>query len=186
MSNRAKITSVEAIESFRNSLIIFLSKARPSLEEVSTDVARTRMWVENEQRLHWEHEMKRRKKNLDEAQNAFFSAQMSHLRQPTVAERLAVSKAKIAFEEAEVKLRTIKRWNRELGSQLEPLARQMEHLHTVLSGELPNGIAYLSKQIETLRDYTAATGSIHEAAEGTPSVASQETAPDTKETNEPQ
>ena len=184
MSNRAKVSSVEAIEAFRNSLIIFLSKARPSLEEVNSDVARTRSWVENEQRLRWEHEMRRRKKNLDEAQSAFFSAQMSQLREPTVAERMAVSKAKIALEEAEVKLRVIKRWNRELGSQLEPLARQLEHLHTVLSGELPHSIAYLSKVVGTLQDYTGVGATRKDATEATPPPA--EVLPEKKETDEPQ
>ncbi|MBA4146711.1 MAG: hypothetical protein H0X66_01250 [Verrucomicrobia bacterium] len=183
MSNRAKVTSVEAIESFRNSLIIYLSKARPTLEEINTDVARTRMWVENEQRLHWEHELRRRKHRLDEAQNAFFSAQMSSLRDVTVAERQAVSKAKIAFDEAEVKLRMVKRWNREVSSQLEPLAKQLGHLHTVLASELPHSIAYLTKVIETLQDYRSASGESHkESTEATPPPAQ----PATKETNEPQ
>src|SRR5690606_3258937 len=124
MSNRAKITSVEAIEAFRNNLIIYLNKAKPTLEEVHSEITRIRSWLENDQRLYWEQELRRRKKKLDEAQNAFFSAQMSRLREPTVAERLAVNKARAAFEEGEAKLRIIKRWNREMTSQVEPLARQ--------------------------------------------------------------
>ena len=40
MAERAQVTSVEAIESFRASLIVFLSKVRPTLEEVSDEVMR--------------------------------------------------------------------------------------------------------------------------------------------------
>ena len=42
MPQRAKITSVEMLESFRESLILYLSKARPVVDEVGADVARTR------------------------------------------------------------------------------------------------------------------------------------------------
>jgi hypothetical protein len=50
MPQQAKITSVEALDAFRAALIIYLSKARPTLEEVSADVQRTRGWLEGEQR----------------------------------------------------------------------------------------------------------------------------------------
>ncbi len=42
MPERAHVTSVDALESFRANLIIYLSKARPTLEEVSADVQRMR------------------------------------------------------------------------------------------------------------------------------------------------
>src|SRR5438046_9744601 len=74
MPQRAQVTSVEALEAFRASLIVYLSKARPTLEEVSADVLRTRLWLENEQRTHWENQVRRRHKELEQAQKALFSA----------------------------------------------------------------------------------------------------------------
>ena len=64
MPERAHVTSVDALESFRASLIVYLSKARPTLEEVSADVQRTRGWLEDEQRTHWENELRRRSRAL--------------------------------------------------------------------------------------------------------------------------
>ena len=60
MPDRAHVTSVDALESFRANLIIYLSKARPTLDEVSADVQRIHGWLENEQRTHWENELRRR------------------------------------------------------------------------------------------------------------------------------
>ena len=60
MPDRAHVTSVEALESFRANLIVYLSKARPTLDEVSSDVQRIQGWLENEQRTHWENELRRR------------------------------------------------------------------------------------------------------------------------------
>jgi hypothetical protein len=64
MDQQAKVTSVDAIENFRASLILFLSKAKPALEEVMHEVVRTRLWIENEQRTFCEREMKRAAENL--------------------------------------------------------------------------------------------------------------------------
>ena len=59
MAERAKVTSTEALEQFRNQLIIYISKARPALEEVTADVLRARSWLENDQRILWENQIRR-------------------------------------------------------------------------------------------------------------------------------
>ena len=153
MATRAHVTSVEAIKAFRSNLIVYISKARPTLEEVSADVARLRSWLDNDIRIRWQNELKRRLKKLEEAQNELFSAEISNLRDATAAERLAVNKAKRAVEEAEEKMRVIKKWDREFSNRVEPLARQLEKLHGVLSNTLPQAVAYLGETAKTLNDY---------------------------------
>ena len=68
MPDRAHVTSVDALEAFRSNLIVYLSKARPTLEEVSAEVQRMRSWLEDEQRTYWENELRRRSRALEEAQ----------------------------------------------------------------------------------------------------------------------
>ena len=155
MSLRANITSVDAIKSFRASLVVYASKARPTLEEVSSDIVRTRVWLETEQRVHWESEVRRRTRKLEEAQQALFSARLSSMREVSAAEQMAVTRAKNALAEAEDKLKTLKRWNREFDSRTEPLARQLEKMHTLLAHDLPMAIAYLTKTLETLDAYAS-------------------------------
>src|SRR5690242_19748480 len=103
MPQRANVTSVDAIRAFRTNLLVYLSKARPTLEEVSTEVMRTKMWIENNQRTHWEGQFKRRSRQLEEAKAALFSAKMSNLREATAAEQNAVTKAQQLVREAEEK-----------------------------------------------------------------------------------
>src|SRR5260221_13356732 len=81
MPERAHVTSVEVLEAFRASLILYLSKARPTVEEVSAEVLRTRLWLENDQRVLWEGQVRRRTKALEQAQQALSSARMSNLRE---------------------------------------------------------------------------------------------------------
>jgi hypothetical protein len=153
MATRAKVTSVEALESFRASLIVYLSKARPTVEEVSSDVVRLRTWLESDQRMFWEKEMRRRMKKLEEAQQALFSAELSGLTESMTVERMAVTKAKRAVDEAELKVRAVKKWDREFGTQIEPLVKQLERLDTILVNEMPEAIFYLSQAIKTLHEY---------------------------------
>ena len=105
MPERAHVTSVDALECFRSSLLVYVSKARPTLDEVSAEVVRMRSWLEDEQRAHWENEMRRRRRDFDEAQQALFSSKLSTFRETSSAEQMAVHRAKRALEAAEAKLR---------------------------------------------------------------------------------
>src|SRR4030095_15266771 len=81
MAEKANVPSIEALELFRLNLIVYVSKARPALEEVSADLLRTRMWLQNDQRLQWEYQFRRREKELQQAEQAFSSGRLSSFRQ---------------------------------------------------------------------------------------------------------
>ena len=153
MPPRAQVTSVEVLEEFRASLIIYVSKARPVLDEVSADVVRMRMWLQDEQRTHWENELRRCTRVLQEAQQALFSARLSSFREETSAELMAVHRARRAADAAEDKLRVLKKWNRDFDNHVEPLVKQMEKLQTVLAHDMVQAIAYLTQAISTLHAY---------------------------------
>ena len=154
MPTRSNVTSVEAIQDFRASFIVYLAKARATLEEVTSDVNRTRVWVQINQRSYWEALAKRRKEQLDEAQQILLSSKMSNMRTVSASEQMAVAKAKRACEEADAKVRLIKGWDRNFENQTQPLARQMEKLHSILADELENAVGSLTKTLNALNAYT--------------------------------
>jgi len=153
MPDRAHVTSVDALEAFRSNLIVYLSKARPTLEEVNAAVQRTRGWLEGERRTYWESEFRRRSQALQEAQAALFSSKMSRMREASAAEQMAVQRTKRALDEAEAKLRVLKQWNRVFDSRVNPLVKQMEKLHTVLAHDMVKAVAFLAQAIQTLDAY---------------------------------
>ena len=153
MPERAHVTSVDALEAFRSSLILYLSKARPALDEVGADVVRTRMWLEDEQRAHWENELRRCTRALEEAEAALFSARLSTFREATSAEQMAVHRTKRAFDEAEGKLKVLKKWNRDFDNRAEPLVKQMEKLQTILAHDMVLAVAFLTQAINALHAY---------------------------------
>ena len=157
MPERAHVTSVDAIKSFKTSLIVYLSKARPTLEEISADILRLRLWLQNDQHTHWEGEIRRRTRKVEDAQQALFSARISNMSDATSAEMVAVTRAKRALDDAETKLRIVKRWTRDFDSRVEPIAKQLEKLQTMLSEEMTRAVAYLSQTINTLDAYANVT-----------------------------
>jgi hypothetical protein len=153
MALRANITSVEAIESFRANLIVYLSKAKPALEEANAEIVRTRVWLQTTQRIHWENVCKKRARELEEAKAALFSSKLSQLRDVSSAEQLAVTKAKRNLDEAEAKLRIIRRWEREFENLIEPMSRKLEKMQTVLLDDLVKATVSLAQTVQTLDAY---------------------------------
>ena len=155
MAERAHVTSIEAIEAFRASLIVYLSRTRPVLDDAWDEVIRLRQWLQNDRRLHWENQIRRGTKQLEEAQQALFSANLANLREPTAQERIAVVRAKRALEQAQEKLKQVKRWTREFDSRVEPMAKPFEHLRTLLANDLPKAATQLAQVVKTLDAYAA-------------------------------
>jgi hypothetical protein len=177
MPQKAHVTSVDAIETFRATLINYVSKARPTLEEVSADVLRAKLWLQNDQRIHWEGQVRRRAKDLEEAQQALFSARLSNLREESTAEQTAYHRARRALDESQEKLRILKNWNREFDNRIDPLVKQMEKLHTLLAHDLVQATAYLGEVAKTLDSYAsmpapAVSGGIEPASSSTEGDAS--------------
>ena len=158
MAEQVKVTSIEALETFRAALIIFLGKAHRSVDEVGDEVRRTRGWLQHDQRVHWEGQVRKRRKMLDEAQQELLGARMQGLTNATTTRQAAVRKAREAVREAEEKLRLVKIWNRDFDGRADPLTRSMESLRHFLDHDMPKAISYLLQAQRTLEAY-AETGS---------------------------
>jgi hypothetical protein len=168
MPQKAHVSSLDAIEAFRSYLIVYLSQARPALDEASAEVLRARLWLENEQRVHWENQIRRRSKELEQAQQALFRARLGSLRKETALDQLVVHRARQALVEAEQKLKTVKKWDREFDGRVQPLVKQVEKLHTVFSNDLVKGIAYLTQVINTLAAYNERSPETSTSSSGLP------------------
>src|SRR5688572_20366425 len=155
---RANVTSTEAIERFRARLIVYRDKAKPLLADAADEVSRTREWLQ-ERRRHWESEVRRRKRQLEDAQQALFSARFSNLREVKTAEQQAVHRAERAFAEAEQKLASVKRWSTAFEHQTGPLVKQVEQLRTIAITNVSKGEEYLSRVLDALELYAQTTSS---------------------------
>ena len=68
MDRQAKVTSVDALTTFRSSLVIYMGSVGNALDEVRDEVRRMRTWLQVDQRAHWGGQLKRLRKQLEQAE----------------------------------------------------------------------------------------------------------------------
>ncbi|MEA3189060.1 MAG: hypothetical protein QOD99_2890 [Chthoniobacter sp.] len=153
MNAQARVTSLDALETFRASMIVFGNKAHNAADQVADEIRRTRSWIQHDQRVHWENELRRRSRALAQAEQELLSAKLVGLLDNLSAQQNAVRRTREACEEAEKKLRNVKRWTRDFDSAAEPLAKRIDSFREVLAQTLPRAIAFLLQAQKTLEAY---------------------------------
>jgi len=153
MSTQARITSVEAIELFRSQLVVYLSQMRPALDEITGEVLRTRAWMDDDRRRHWQQEMKKKGRKLDDAKQEMFTATMSQFGDAGSLQRMMVQKAQREMQAVEEKMVVLKKWGRDMDNKTSPLVKQMEQLHGFLTVEMEKAVAYLDQVLSALEAY---------------------------------
>ena len=153
MSGQAQVTSVEAIESFRAELVVYLAQMKPALDEVTSEVQHTRSWLEDDRRRFWQQELRMRGRRLEDAKQELFNASMSLMGEAKSFQQMAVQRAQRDVQAVEDKLVVIKKWGRELDDRSAPLVKQMEQLHGFLGVEMAKAVAYLDQALKALDAY---------------------------------
>lgn len=153
MPEHAKVSSLEALESFRATLIIYRDKAARVLDEVGDEVTRSRLWLETDRPAYWQAQIRQRTREMEQAQQELFSAQLSGLREASYTQQAAVQKCRRAIRDAEDKLNLVKQWQRQFDQRVETSARQVEKFRHVLSHDLGMAIAWLNELTKTLSAY---------------------------------
>ena len=153
MSQQARVTSVEALDAFRANMVIFVTKARQAVDSVRDRVRRTRQWLQHDQRMHWEGEIRRRQRSLDQAVQELYSARLTKMTATITIREAVVRKAKAAVEEAHTKLRAVKKWNQNFDSLSDPLVKKLDGFRDYLDQEMPDAITFLYRASEILAAY---------------------------------
>jgi multidrug resistance efflux pump len=159
MADQARISNVDAIESFRSALIVFISKTRQSLEMAQDSVKKARAWLQTEQPAFWSAQIKQRQKRLEQAQQELMSARLSEFVDSPTVQQMAVRKAKAALEEAQAKLERTKGWARDYDRMVDPLARKLDSLRDYIENDLSLAVVHLveiQKTIDAYNEYPAA------------------------------
>jgi uncharacterized coiled-coil protein SlyX len=153
MATQARVTSIDALDSFRANLVVFVTKARQSVDAVRDHLRRTRAWLQHEQRIHWEGEIRRRQRVLDQAQQDLYSARLTGLTETVTMRQAVVRKARAAVEESMQKLRNVKKWNQNFDATADPLMKRLDSFREFVDTQMPDAIAFLYRSAEALDAY---------------------------------
>jgi len=153
MADQARITDVDALESFRSALIVFISKTRQTINAAQDSVKKTRNWLQLEQPAYWSGQMKQQQKRLEQANAELMSARLSEFIESPVVQQMAVRKARTALQESEEKLRRTKAWAREYDRAVDPMMRTLDSLRDFIDNDLALAVAQLVEMQKILEGY---------------------------------
>ena len=153
MGIQARVTSIDVLETFRAALIIFVTKARRAADNATDQARRMRAWLQTDQRMHWEGEIRRRKRGLDQAVQELYSVRLAGNSDLVAARQLAVRKARRGVEEAEGRLKNVMRWNQNFAVAADPLLKKVDSLREFMDHAMPDAIAYLANAQKALEAY---------------------------------
>jgi len=153
----AKVTSIDALDSFKASLIVYLDQAGGILDGINDDVVRTRVWLETDRQPHWKKLVHQRTKELAHAEQELMTARLSDLPETVKARRMAVTKAKLALHEAEEGLVRVKHWIRGYETQAGSRLKLVTKLRNLLESDMRKAVAFLEGAAASLADYAEMT-----------------------------
>src|SRR5690349_21608596 len=73
------VSSLDALRSARESLILFTEDAEGALGAMESEIRRCIDWLTHDQRMYWQSEVKRRKQALEEAKAELHRKQLSQM-----------------------------------------------------------------------------------------------------------
>ena len=154
--NSARIESTEVIKGFRAQIVEFNETCRQAVTGIGSDSQRTRQWLQHDQHRHWTMELKKADELVRQARSAYILARFGadHLRKPSyIEEQKILRKAERRKEEAENKIRVIKKWESSLEQQTQKMMGPITQFSFTLELEVPRALAKLDLMVEKLEEY---------------------------------
>jgi len=152
----AHIDSPEVIRRFRVQLVRFGERCRSALEETYSDVRMVRGWLQREMHAHWKRQLQRRQEAMEKARREYAEARQGNRymgKTSAVDEKKALDRAIRLKEDAELKLRAVKKWSllleQEIGKRLQPCRSLDARLDTLI----PQALARLDGMLDSLDAY---------------------------------
>jgi hypothetical protein len=153
MNRQAHVNAVAELDAFRASLIVYLDKAGRVLDDVQQEVVGTRLWLQSDRQVHWKHEIRKRTKLLNQAEQELFTARLSGHPAAVQDRRRTVERARRAVTEAEQRLTGVKSWLRQYESHVDARLKAVTRLRQTLTHDMQKAVAFLDQAGDILADY---------------------------------
>jgi hypothetical protein len=162
MSQSARVESVDALKEFRVALIKFADAANGALGDAESEVQRTQMWLENDQLMHWQSQIRKRMEVVSRAKEQLRMKKVfkdsTGSKASYVDEEKALAKATRMLEEAEQKLAATKSWARRFQKEAAAFKGAVQRMSTFVLADVPVATAKLDRMTAALQAYIAFKG----------------------------
>jgi len=158
MRDAASVRSFTALEEFRSAVADFRRRAGAAIGEATTEMQRTRHWLESERPMYWRAEVRRRNERLQQARAELSRVLLGSGGESSAREqRSIVAKMQAAAEEAARKLDACGRWAREMDRHSVMLRGGLAPLAQSIDAALPRAEAQIVELLLRLEAYAKTT-----------------------------
>ena len=150
------IESPEVIQQFRNHFVLFDKACQQAVSGLKTDIQRTKDWLQREQLQHWKRELRKREEAYQTARRECHRARLQAQRSSESAyieAKKVLDRATRRKEEAEQKIRSLKKWSGFLDHKVGELIGPCLNLSNQLESFTPRALARLDRMVESLEEY---------------------------------
>ncbi|HEV3003212.1 MAG TPA: hypothetical protein VGX78_02080 [Pirellulales bacterium] len=170
MNGQANVHSVAALEEFKAALVKFVTEAREALSGTDMQVRRGLDWFQHDLLKHWQSEHRKREDAVVNARVDLERCRMQKFGDRTpdcTDQRVALKKAQARLEEAEQKVKAVKKWSKVLQDEADEYRGASQELGNTLAGEMPKALHDLKRMLDALYAYLETTAPSGAAAGAT-------------------
>jgi hypothetical protein len=159
MSGQARIDSVDQLRVFRTYLVKFAEHAMTALADAEGEMQRVLVWLETEANTYWTGQIRKRAEHVEKCKDAV--RQKKLFKSPTgstqsaVEEEKALRMAQKRLEEADAKLKAVRRYTPKLQKEISMYKGGVQRLATTVSSDIPTAVGRLDRMVAALEAYAA-------------------------------
>jgi len=182
MARAADVKSLDALKEGKIALVEFRELVTSALSEAYSDVYRTVNWIQNDRRMFWQSELRRREEKVNMAKSELFREQLSASdgTASCLEQKALLKKAEFACEEARRKIEFVKKWARMLDREMMLFKGKCQTLARAAEGDIPRGEARLEILMDRLEKYVRLAAPAGDTKKGSSRRSGAETAEETK------
>jgi hypothetical protein len=159
MGEAARVDSIEVLKDVKTALWKFQEAASSSLGDAEAEMHRVLMWLQTEQDSYWQHQIRKREELVMRCKEAVRMKKIfkdaSGRQQSAIDEEKALKIAMRQLEEAQEKLKYVRKWARLLPKEIEMYKGSVQRFATTVQSQIPTAVGRLDKLAGSLEAYVS-------------------------------
>ncbi|MGB7157249.1 MAG: hypothetical protein WBD40_04225, partial [Tepidisphaeraceae bacterium] len=159
MAEVARVHNLEALKHFKHALWKFQEIANVALTDAESDMQRTSIWLETEQRTYWIAEQRKRHEAVEKAKAAVREKQLykdaTGYRSSAVDEVKILQAAQRRLAEAEQKVLAVRKYIPKMQKETQTYRGGVQRFASTVQSDLPVAVSKLEQMLATLEAYVS-------------------------------
>jgi hypothetical protein len=160
MSSQASVKSIDTLKELRVALALYGEDTLGAIGSVDAEVRRTLRWLQEEQPVYWQNQIKRRREEVSSARAEVFKKNLQKrpdYNPPMSEQKENLRKAEANLQDAEKRLAAVKKWQPLFKHAVLEYHASVQRIKDIAAGDAPRAVNLLSRMIDALEAYLRVT-----------------------------